>query len=174
MTTESDRWNDALIRWARGVARRIGAREGLRGANLDDARDAGLVGLWFASRTYTPGPVPYRAWARTCIRREVYELGRSLDWGTNGRTRPGRRACPLAAWNDERESRFFAPNSSPEGLVAVLELREMLDSVLVERADGLTMREIGARRGVSESRASQLVSAARERARERLRDYPCE
>jgi RNA polymerase sigma factor (sigma-70 family) len=139
-----------------------------RGARLDigDLIGVGMLGLVQAALTFQPGrlgksgkPVAFSTWATLCIRQAIH------------RAEMGERRHPATSLEDGeidppdlRDDADLA--DIREEVAALLDgLDERRRQVLLDRAAGLTLREIGERLGVSCERARQLEQSALRRVR---------
>ena len=132
--------------------------------DVEDAIQDGIVGLWRASRRWTPdGGVTFDQWCRRSIRPAIID-------GQRNRTGWRRRHPPVTLVPvTERDLPIFdADDPERRAMVsaAIRDVRSHLDHADSVVFDGLiagrTMRDIGTTLGVSEARVSQRVKVLRE------------
>jgi len=164
---QADRVNELIqsnLAWARGIARRALAKLP-PSVDLDDVYGPALVALWRAAAAYQPGyqmpgyahPVPFRAWARRRV------------WGAC--LASSRRRAYREATHEALGDHIAAPADAEQGASRrqVMTLLRRARSAMTPQqrrlmalcySRGLSIGEAGAWLGVSQSRASQIHSAA--------------
>lgn len=162
----------ALIERYAGLATRIARRlhpAGIAAVAAEDLESAGLIGLIDAVDRYQPDRgVPFEAYAALRVRGAVLD---ELRAATGGRRADGTAAVSLDALLEDGDHRL--PSRDDTGAVRAAEdlgsrveraLRGLpeRERELLGRYYGqsMTLREAGARMGISEARASQLHTRA--------------
>lgn len=130
----------------------------------DDAEGIALEALVEAARTWNPGGVSFRCYVRHMINFRLEDARRAQgisarDGADSRRTRTSRLTTGLqrtlgrpAAQEEVCDAR--------RALERMAGLPERLQRVLVMRAEGRVLKEIGEELGVTESRACQLLQEA--------------
>lgn len=166
---------DALIlehrRWAATLAVAT-VRNRLLPLDHDDAVSAAMVALVVCARRWKPGPATFRTYAFRRIVGAVYdELRHDRWWSHGGRDAMGSylRPLPLSApvadgatvadTVAEREHGYDHAETTTD-LEAIFTGRDR--TILQLLAHGLTLAQVGARLGVTESRVCQIRRAARQ------------
>lgn len=156
---------------ARALARRVKVLS--NAADGDDVASAALIGLIDAVDRFEPGRgVPFEAYASLRIRGSIIDELRHLDERGRGATVETPVAVSLDALVEDDWQAFLATDAELDEPFEREDLRsrvqralEMLpprQRELLARyyADALTLREAGARMGISEARACQLHGRA--------------
>lgn len=153
--------------------------------DADERRAEGAFGLIRAARTWDPeGGSTWSSWAGALIRGAIIDAARRLDGRTETAARRIGRRQP-ASFDDENahvhHERFvsgqtdFADEvcerlSANPDLHRAIEALEPCERVVVRSwMRGLTLKQIGAEQGYTESRACQLMAKAKGRLRRSLK-----